>query len=286
MAKLSSTPVKDKFKKLPNAAKSAPERIVRKTMEAAINSVEKAAEKEVFKTAKAAEKKALKAKKANEVATRASRLAKDAAARAMEANLNGADDKLKKKGGKPAAARLKSKIKRLLERTAKEKAFYYDRRCLVALAVLYGVLACLVFMVSKCLLYKGFCFGAFSFAVLAITQVLTLLAFGGAVLLMIFVPKAAVVNAESIKIDHNAALKWADVTEAEEKYTSFLFRRPIMVFHLKEGAKYKLKFMQKLCRHNVFTPFSLPLYAMRPEDVMRIRELVKDYAAKYRDTRN
>lgn len=43
--------------------------------------------------------------------------------------------------------------------------------------------------------------------------------------------------------------------------------------------------MQHLCRHNVFTPFSIPLYAMVPEDAAKIRTLVKRYA-EYKDSRD
>ena len=58
---------------------------------------------------------------------------------------------------------------------------------------------------------------------------------------------------EGIKIDHNAFLKWSDVALAEEKYTCWLTRRPIIALHLVPGAEYRLTFMQHLCRHNVFT---------------------------------
>ena len=62
-------------------------------------------------------------------------------------------------------------------------------------------------------------------------------------------------------------------------------RRPIIALHLVPGAEYRLTFMQHLCRHNVFTPFSIPLYAMVPEDAAKIRTLVKRYA-EYKDSRD
>lgn len=60
-----------------------------------------------------------------------------------------------------------------------------------------------------------------------------------------------------------------------------------MALHVSEDnlKKYKLTFMQKLCKKNIFTPFSIPMYAMRPEDAAEIRNLVKHYA-KYKDNRN
>ncbi|MBO5285025.1 MAG: hypothetical protein J6B00_04020, partial [Alphaproteobacteria bacterium] len=73
----------------------------------------------------------------------------------------------------------------------------------------------------------------------------------------------------------------------EEKYTSYLTRRPLIALHLKENAlkNYRLTFMQHLCKSNIFTPFSIPMYAMRPEDAAQIRALIKKHA-KYIDNRD
>lgn len=120
---------------------------------------------------------------------------------------------------------------------------------------------------------------------MTVVMALSLAALASVVFVLIFPQKLAVVTNEGIKIDHNAFLKWSDVALAEEKYTGWLTRRPIIALHLVPGAEYRLTFMQHLCRHNVFTPFSIPLYAMVPEDAAKIRTLVKRYA-EYKDNRD
>ena len=106
------------------------------------------------------------------------------------------------------------------------------------------------------------------------------------VFVLIFPQPLAVTNQEGIKIDHNAMLSWNDIALAEEKYTSFISRRPIIALHLSAEAKdkYKLTFMQHLCKHNVFTEFSIPLYAMSPEAAQEIKNIIKR-RCKYEDNR-
>ncbi len=182
----------------------------------------------------------------------------------------------------------KTAAKKVAVPTAKKPAvaaetFYYERRQLILLAVVYAAVACLVWLLTRCML----CAGLFTTWALVIFQTivmfLTLAALGAVVFVLLYPQKLAVVTPQGIKIDHNQELSWKDVAFAEEKLTSPLSRRPIIVLHLKNGAlaKYRLTVMQRLCLHNVFTPFSLPLYAMDAEDAAKLRTLVQKYAAKY-----
>ena len=161
--------------------------------------------------------------------------------------------------------------------------FYYSQKSLVLLTLIYGVIAFLVYIIANSLLHCG-CLekNSLLFILLCVTMILTTLALCSAVIVMIFPPRVATVNGKTIKIDHNAPLLWKDVKLAEEKYSSSLSRRPLIALHLREDANYPLTFMQKLCRYNVFTPFSLPLYAIDEKDANRLRQLVRKHC-KYQD---
>ena len=151
--------------------------------------------------------------------------------------------------------------------------------------MVYAAIACLIWVLTRCMLCAGL-FTSWALVVfMTVVMALSLAALASVVFVLIFPQKLAVVTNEGIKIDHNAFLKWSDVALAEEKYTGWLTRRPIIALHLVPGAEYRLTFMQHLCRHNVFTPFSIPLYAMVPEDAAKIRTLVKRYA-EYKDSRD
>lgn len=166
---------------------------------------------------------------------------------------------------KKAAREIKQKLKQILH-SAEEEVFYYERRQIILLTVVYAAIACLVWVLTRCMLCAGL-FTSWALVVfMTVVMALSLAALASVVFVLIFPQKLAVVTNEGIKIDHNAFLKWSDVALAEEKYTGWLTRRPIIALHLVPGAEYRLTFMQHLCRHNVFTPFSIPLYAMVPED--------------------
>lgn len=243
--------------------KAAPKKLVEHTVDKALQTVEKAAEKQAERTEKAANKKIAKAIK------KAEKQAKKQPTKATVA--------------KRAANIVKTKIKEILS-PEKEETFYYSRKSLILLTLVYGAIAIVVYALANGLLKCGCLADNYAlFVGLCITMFLTLIALGSAVFVMIFPPKVAVVNSKSIKIDHNAPLLWKDVKLAEEKYSSCISRRPLIALHLREGVTYPLTFMQKLCKYNVFTPFSLPLYAMTPEDANRLRHLVKKHA-KYRNT--
>ncbi|MCM1324261.1 MAG: hypothetical protein NC218_08870 [Acetobacter sp.] len=249
-------------KRAVNKVKQAPQKLVEHTVSTALNTVEKAAVKQAVRSQKATNKKIVKAiKKAEKQALK---------------------QPAKSTVAKRAAGKIKAQIKQILA-PEKDMAFYYSQKSLVELTVLYAVIAFVVYVVANSLLRCGCLDGHYAlFIMLCITMTLTLCALGAAVFVMIFPPRVALVNSKTITIDHNAALFWKDVKLAEEKYTSSISRRRIIALHLRDDAEYPLTFMQKLCKANVFTPFSLPLYAMKDDDVKAIRKLVKKYA-KYQD---
>lgn len=315
-------PVAEKIKKIPEAAKAAPKKIVERTIETTLKTVEKAAEKEAQKASKKAMKATIKARKALRKMVNAKKAAKTAVQKAeastLELNQPMMDvyanqetndtpsvtsvNRIKKLpvgaaiaasgiknattiAAKRAAREIKDKFKELIH-PSEEKIFYYERRQIIALTLLYAAIACFVWMLTKCMM----CCQLINSMTMVVTMItvmtLSLLALAAVVFVLIFPQKLAVVTHEGIKIDHNALLNWNDIELAEEKYTSFISRRPIIALHLKAEAKdkYKLTFMQNLCKHNVFTPFSIPLYAMAPEDAEAIKNIIKR-RCKYEDHR-
>ncbi len=316
-------PVAEKIKKLPEAAKAAPKKIVERTIETTLKTVEKAAEKEAQKASKKAIKATIKARKALRKMVNAKKAAKTAAQKAeastLELNQQPMLDvyanpetndtpstapiaRVKKLPvgaaiaasgiknatttvAKRAAREIKDKFKELIH-PSEEKVFYYEQRQIVALTLLYAAISCFVWLLTKCLMCCHLITSLTIVVLMIATMALSLLALASVVFVLIFPQSLAVITHEGIKIDHNALLNWNDIELAEEKYTSFISRRPIIVLHLKAEAKdkYKLTFMQHLCKHNVFTPFSIPLYAMKPEDAEAIKTIIKR-RCKYEDNR-
>ncbi|MBO5039320.1 MAG: hypothetical protein J6C85_07715 [Alphaproteobacteria bacterium] len=261
-----------------NLVKKAPEKIVAHALNTAISTVEKAAVTDVKRTAKRAQRTEMKLEKAKKAATAAKKDAKRA---------TGFSATIEKMEVKEAPTRkIKEKIKEIIT-PEKTETFYYDRRQLFVLTVFYALIAGFVFLIAQTAYISCFCFGPILKTFLLITEVLIIAALALTVFVLVFPQKLAVITKKDIKIDHNAPLKWEDVKEAEEKYTSYLTRRPLIALHLKENAlkNYRLTFMQHLCKSNIFTPFSIPMYAMRPEDAAQIRALIKKHA-KYIDNRD
>jgi len=275
-------------KKIPSAArravngvKAAPQKIVEHALNTALTTVEKAVETDVQRTAKRAAKTAKKLAKVQKIADAAKTEAKRASA--MSSDL----DKLNHiEAEKSKKINLKNKIKEIIL-PQKETFFYYDRRQLIVLTAMYMLFSIFVYIISDDLVRVNLYNNWFLLALLIATQIFTLLALASVVFVTTVPQTLAIVNKEGITIDHNALLKWQDIEVAEEKYTSFLTRRPFIALHInKENLKkYKLTFMQKLCKNNIFTPFSIPMYAMRPEDAAEIRNIIKRHV-KYKDNRN
>ncbi|MBR1373360.1 hypothetical protein IJ556_02790 [bacterium] len=268
-----------------NKVKSTPQKIIEHAVNTAINTVEKAAQTDVRRTAKRAAKTEKKLQKMQKIVKAAKTEAKRATTMSSNAlKLNHSHEEGMQ--GNNLKNRINQKIQEIISQP-KEVTFYYDKRQQIVLLGLYSIISLLVYIISETIVSTGLYNNWFLLVVLIITQVLTLLALAAIFYVVIMPPKLAVVNKEGIKIDHNQLLKWQDIALAEEKYTSYISRRPFMALHLKDGAlaKYRLTLMQKLCKKNIFTAFSIPMYAMRPQDAAAIRELIKKHV-KYEDNRN
>lgn len=89
--------------------------------------------------------------------------------------------------------------------------------------------------------------------------------------------KMAIITDESIKIDHSAPLKWADIVAAEEREIYCCFKkRKIIVLLPRDNLDYKYSWLQK---HNPgFTAFSIPLYGLlSPRDEAEIRKIIEQH---------
>lgn len=303
--------VKEKIKKLPSVAKEAPKKIVEHTLEATLITVEKAAEHKARRASQKALRATVKARKAVRAMLRAKRAARLAEAemkaisssfplesetkteprRAKKAPVGAKDaaagiTHATTAAAKKAARELRERIKNIIHPGA-EEIFFYERRQIVMLTLVYAALSCILWALARGLIEAHLITSWFVALLLTVVMFLTLAAFASVVFVLIFPQTLAVITREGIKIDHNSLLKWQDVALAEEKYTSPLTRRAIIALHLKPAAEnsYRLTFMQRLCRHNVFTPFSIPLYAMDAEDAEKIRGLIKK-RVKYQDARS
>jgi len=284
--KEASTPSSSVARRAVNKVKAAPQKIVEHALNTAIDTVEKAVETDVKRTAKRAEKTAKKLAQVEQIAKAAESEAKRASK--MSGSLDKGSDS--EKGVKVSGAKLKGVITEKLKdiiTPQKEVSFYYDYRQLVVLTALYFLIAAFFMLVWHCLMTVSMYNNPLLCVLTTGTIAITVLALISVVFVLIFPQKLAFINKDGIKIDHNEMLRWQDVEVAEEKYTSFVMRRPLIALHLKDGAikNYRLTFMQRLCKNNVFTPFSIPMYAMRPEDAAEIRAIIKKHC-KYQDNRN
>ena len=265
--------------------KETPQKIIEHAVNRAITTVEKAAETEVKRTEKRAARTQKKLKKVQKQAQAAQTAVKRASSLSNSANRL-SETNLETISSQNIKNKINRKIREIIT-PIKETTFYYDHRQLIVLLGIYSLIAVFIYIISECLLNCNLFNNWLLLIVLIITQVLSLLALISIFFVVFFPQKLAVVTNDGIKIDPNQLLKWEDIETAEEKYTSYISRRPFMALHLKDGtlSKYRLTFMQKLCKNNVFTPFSIPMYAMRPEDAAHIRELIKKQT-KYEDNRN
>lgn len=87
--------------------------------------------------------------------------------------------------------------------------------------------------------------------------------------------KMVVIDDKYIKIDHCRPLPWRMVAFAELKTARCCLKKlPIIVIRPKKPLHYKFNFLQKLCAKSDFTPFSIALYALKPEDANLIALLI------------
>jgi cytochrome c oxidase subunit IV len=251
-----------KAKNAVKKVKEAPKKIVEHTLTTAIQTVEKEKNKEKAKAKKQTSKKV--AKIAEKVA-KTTQISKSTTARTK---------------AKRAVTRIKDSIKEALHPN-KPIEFYYDKNKLALLTLIYSFMTLLVAGLGDYLALKGYLNCYCIQWVLIITLTLSLLAIISSIFVFVFPQKLAVVTNKSIKIDHNEPLLWQDVEYAEELRTNSYSPRSIIRLIVREDAKYNLTFMQVLCKKNLYTAFSIPLYAMTAEDVEKIRDLVKKHT-KYR----
>ena len=279
-------------KRAVQGVKKAPQKLMEHTLNAALTAVEKAAVQDIKRKAKRVEKSAKKAakKKQNIMAQKTAernRLDNKTAAPAITLTPTAPKEKpATPKTKNNLKAKITSKIKELIS-PEKEQIFYYDRRQQVALALVYALIFLIVYAFKETSKLYPACCNSFFMTALNITEILIIAAFVLTVIVAIYKPTLAIINKDGIKIDHNQTLLWNDVEIAEEKYTSYLTRRPLIALHVtpENLKKYRLTFMQVLCKSNVFTPFSIPMYAMHPKDAEAIRAAIKKHA-KYIDNRN
>ena len=85
----------------------------------------------------------------------------------------------------------------------------------------------------------------------------------------------AIIDDKRIKIDHCRPLPWRKVAFAEFKIARCCFQKlPIIVLRPKKPLRYRYNLLQKWCAHSDFTPFSIALYALTPNDAKRITALI------------
>jgi hypothetical protein len=236
--------------KVKKAVKAVPQKLVEHTISTALNTVEHAQIKEDVKNAKKIEKAINRAKH-----------------KKTAPMLNTA---------KAMAHTVKEKIKTALSKE-EEQRFYYDTCKLWALAVVYGLMAVLFFEYIDCPCVKIFLNTSAGIIATVITALLWFGALLGTFYVIRFKPTLAVVNAQGIKIDHNPFLRWQDIDHAEYRLSSSVLKRPFIALITKEGVSFNLTFMQRLCQHNRFTAFSLPLYAMTPQSAIALQEIVQKH---------
>lgn len=87
--------------------------------------------------------------------------------------------------------------------------------------------------------------------------------------------RVALLDENGIKIDHCSPLPWKNIKNAEYKTAKCCFQKlPVIILNPKKNIKYHYNFMQKRCAKMDFTAFSIPLYAMTPEDGEKIAALI------------
>ena len=261
MTKTESTKT-SKTKNAVKKVKEAPKKIVEHTLSTAIQTVEKEKNKEKSKSKKQTTKKV---SKIAEKVAKTTQISKSTTARTK---------------AKRAVSRIKDSIKEALHPN-KPIEFYYDKNKLALLSLIYSIITLLIAALGDFLALKGLLECNCIQWGLSITLTLSLLALISSIFVFVFPQKLAVVTNKSIKIDHNEPLLWQDVEVAEEIRTNSYSPRSIIRLIVREDAKYNLTFMQVLCKKNLYTAFSIPLYAMTAEDVEKIRDLVKKHT-KYR----
>lgn len=151
----------------------------------------------------------------------------------------------------------------------KTEIFYYNfkkNRFWIVLNIL------LLAMITACCIKYPACLYWRQTRVLIGTLVFSMLMWG---FKYIIKHRVAQLDDKGIKIDHCDTLPWKDIKNAEYKTAGCCFQKlPIIVLHPKKNIKYHYNFMQKRCAKMDFTAFSIPLYAMTPQDGKKITSLI------------
>lgn len=156
--------------------------------------------------------------------------------------------------------------------------FYYDRRKLKQLLIFNLIVLAVLVVFGKNIFYPLIPAGL-------LVILLSFLSTLASAHVCFFPQKLAIVTDEEIKIDRNTPLKWKNIAEANEIFAGPGRRRRIIVLRPVEGFKYRLTFMQRICRYLKFTAFSIPLYAMTGDDAEKIRTIVAAHTAFNDQTR-
>ena len=183
-----------------------------------------------------------------------------------------------------------AKIKPIKGKTTPKKAskktlnevFFYDKTKLIYLVLFNIFLTCVVLKIFFCLLSIGYTCCSAIIIMLAIITILATMALLGSLYVTIFPQRLALLTDTGITIDHNEELKWDEIKEATEFVATYIYKQNAIALHTKDGVSHNLRFMQKMCKNNIFTPFSIPLYAMRKKDADKIRKLIKQ-KCKYKN---
>lgn len=177
----------------------------------------------------------------------------------------------------------KTSIKKSINTKKLNKTFHYDRRKLIGLAVFNVLFTMFIWKMTSCLLSKGLITSSIEMCLHIIVISLAILALIGSTFVAIHPLRLALLTDEGITIDHNETLKWQDIEIAKEVKAPYFLPQQAIALHVKEGVTHKLTFMQKICENNVFTAFSIPVYAMTVKDANEIRKIIKQ-KCKYENT--
>ena len=159
------------------------------------------------------------------------------------------------------------------------KTFYYNPKALKKLIILNIVLVLLSLKIFYCQ-----SLGLINMPIaISIIFTLSFIALIGAIYVTIKPQRLALITEEGITIDHNELLKWEDIEQAVEFKTHYIYSQHAIALIRKKGVTHNLTFMQKMCQNNEFTPFSIPLYAMKDDDCDEIIKIIKQ-KVKYKTT--
>ena len=147
--------------------------------------------------------------------------------------------------------------------------FYYDNIKLQKLLLLNAVLLSAVIVIGNYMpQYMWF---------VSVIAVLCLISFSASLYVVVFPQCLAQIDDEGIKIDHNAKLSWGDIESAEQKRVSVCMHRDIIVLTVKDGVKYRRRFMQYMSAKSPYGEFSIPFYAMTADDVKAVTAELKKH---------